>query len=52
MYLEKKNKMQHEKLEVYQEARALTHKLMRLGEKRYLSFEFKTRLSLPPFRFH
>ena len=36
--------MQHEKLEVYQEARALAHKLMRLGEKRYLSFEFNNQI--------
>ena len=36
--------MQHEKLEVYQKARALTHKLMRLGEKRYLSFEFNNQI--------
>lgn len=36
--------MQHEKLEVYQEARALAHKLIRLGEKRYLSFEFNNQI--------
>lgn len=43
MYLEKK-KMQHEKLEVYQEARSLARKMMELGDKKYPSFEFNNQI--------
>ncbi len=36
--------MQHEKLEVYKEARSLARKLMELGEKKYPSFEFNNQI--------